>query len=1135
MKPRLLLLSLAAGLVACSGAPKKPPSDDQPTLATLASRASAKVEPDPPGTSAAVSEAQTIAAYRKFLDVAPQAPQRPEALRRLGDLEMDSADRRAAEATSAAAEVPDYRAAIARYQDYLKAYPQDPRNDRVLYQLARAQEQGGQLEAALKTLTQLVQQHPGTVFADEAHFRRGELLFAVRDYKGAEAAYASVLAHDKRTPFHDRALYMQGWSLFKQARLEDALQPFLGVLDLKLGGLDTRSRDEPDLARVTALTRADRELVEDTFRVISISLSQLQGTAPGAPSGASTSVPPNTAASAEPATRELTHLMASPQRQGYHYRVVMQLADLYIRQERIKDAADTLAAFVRQQPLHPQAPLLQARVVDIYANAGFDTLALQAKKDHVQRYGAASEYRRASPAGWAQAQPLVKTHLAQLAQHHHALAQRTKALADVQEAVRWYREYLQSFPGDADALQSRFLLAELLFEDRQFVQAATEFETVAYSAPGAIKPSAFARAADAGYAALLSGAAQEKATAEPTSRTALQRQAVADALRFAQAFPADARAAAVLTNAAEQLYTLGEGTRASAVAQQALALQPPPAAELRRVAFTVVAHQAFETGAFAPAEAAYGEVLSLTPAGAAGRAALVERQAAAIYRQAEAARSAGDTRAAVGHFARINSLAALPAASALRATAQYDTAAMLLGLKDWETAAKALEDFRRQFAGHALQAEVAPKLALAYLELGRNMQAAAEFEKVANTTQDPAVARAALWQVAELHHQAAATAKPKSAPLATAINAWQRYLQAHPQPVEPAVQARWHLATLTQQDGQAARATAWTRAVQLADQQAGEARTPRTRTLGGQAALRLAEPVLAVYDKVPLIEPLQKQLKLKKARLEEVLAAYAAAAEVGVAEVTTAATFHTAALYQDFGRALLQSQRPKKLNKAEMEQYNVMLEEQAFPFEEKAIELYETNARRTTSGLYDTWVQRSLAALAKLKPVRYGKAERGDGTVAAGPQDVATLQARIDEHLADGKQPQRLNQLGVAHRQQGHFALARAAYEAAIELDPQAADPHFNLAILWDLYLGDVAKAQALYQRCAELSPKDAPVLGKWLAELKTRKPAPGAPAATAAAASPADAAAPAAPAPAAPPAAPTAPSKPVTTAKDKS
>jgi tRNA(Ile2) C34 agmatinyltransferase TiaS len=80
---------------------------------------------------------------------------------------------------------------------------------------------------------------------------------------------------------------------------------------------------------------------------------------------------------------------------------------------------------------------------------------------------------------------------------------------------------------------------------------------------------------------------------------------------------------------------------------------------------------------------------------------------------------------------------------------------------------------------------------------------------------------------------------------------------------------------------------------------------------------------------------------------------------------------------------LLESQRPKRLSKDELEQYNIMLEEQAFPFEEKAIELHEINARRVSAGLYDDWVKKSFAALVKLRPVRYAKMEKGEGVINA--------------------------------------------------------------------------------------------------------------------------------------------------------
>jgi hypothetical protein len=61
----------------------------------------------------------------------------------------------------------------------------------------------------------------------------------------------------------------------------------------------------------------------------------------------------------------------------------------------------------------------------------------------------------------------------------------------------------------------------------------------------------------------------------------------------------------------------------------------------------------------------------------------------------------------------------------------------------------------------------------------------------------------------------------------------------------------------------------------------------------------------------------------------------------------------------------------------------VMLEEQAFPFEEKAIELHEVNARRAADGVYDEWVRASFTALRELRPVRYAKTERAEAVIDA--------------------------------------------------------------------------------------------------------------------------------------------------------
>ncbi len=931
---------LALGTLAACSSTRKIAGDNAPTLKSLADR-QVVVEAD---AGVATSPEEAIAAYQDFLKASPRDRQRPEAMRRLGDLEMDSADGRIAEATPGSTPTAiagnvaaEYRGAIARYLDYLQTYPIDPGNDRVLYQLARAYELGGDLDTALKTLDRLVQQFPATRYGDEAHFRRGELLFTSRNYAAAEKAFATVLRSDSGAKYHERSLYMQGWAVFKQARLEEALQSFFGVLDLKLAGRDV----EAPLEEMPGLTRADREVVEDTFRVTSLSLQNLQG---------ADSIP--------------VHIN-SVARRGYEYRVYEQLGELYLKQERIKDAADTLAAFARRNPLHPQAPVLQARVIGIYQDSGFASLALVAKRDYVEHYGARSELRRTNAAVWERAQPLVKANLTELAQHFHASAQKSKTAEDVAQAVRWYRELLVAFPSDAKAAESNFLLAELLFEDKRYGEAAIEYQKAAYDYPP------HAKSADAGYAALLACVEQDKRAA-PAEHKALQLASGDSALRFAATFVADPRRGPVLSNAAEKLYALGQADRAVQVAQQVLALKPPAADAQRRVASLVIAHASFDRGAFEQSEQNYRDVLALTPERDPGRGELVERVAASIYRQGEQARAGNRLRDAVGHFARV---AVAAPGSTVAATAQYDAAAALIALKDWDAAAQSLEDFRGRYPKHPLQAEVGSKLAVIHVERGQWAQAGSEFERLAAARGDTTVARGALWQAAELYEKAGAAVQ--------ASRTYERYIKQYPQPLEPSLEARYRLATLARKEGQRTRELTLLKELLLADQAAGQLRTDRTRYLGAQATLVLAEPVRDEYRKVQLVEPLKRQLALKKAKMEELLKAYARAADYGVADVATAATFHIAEVYGEFGRALLASQRPKGLKKLELEQYNVLLEEQAYPFEEKAIELHEINAQRSSKGIYDDWVKRSFTALAKLRPVRFGKVEISQGTIHA--------------------------------------------------------------------------------------------------------------------------------------------------------
>jgi len=1019
MRHSLSILSLCL-LSACSylkfGHTEGTP-DNQPTIKTLAGR-SVVIDADQSITS---SGKEAIAAYRNFLAISPKTPQRAEAMRRVGDLEMDNADVDSGQGD------PDFHAAIASYQAYLKSYPNDPGNDRILYQLARGQEQGGDLPAALATLKRLVSDYPKTTYSDEAQFRLGELLFASGDYPAAEKAYAVVIKSGADGKYYDRALYMQGWSQFKQGQLELAVQSFFGVLDLKLSG----APGEAGLESIPDLTRADRELLEDTFRVVSLSLENLQG------------------------AESINAYITTPERKTYEFRVYEQLAELYLKQDRSKDAADTFTMFAHQNPLNRQAPVMLARVIEIDEQNGFATLALQTKKEYVVSYGVNSEFHKTDAEGWDKAAELVKQHQVELARYYHASAQKSKSSEDYDQSIHWYREYLNAFPDDKDAAENNFLLAELLFESGRYADASAEYEKTAYHYP--VNP----HSADAGYAALLSYAKQVKA-ADATQQDAIQKSSVASALQFADAYKADPRTPAVLANAAEKLYALKDNPQAAKVAQQILDLQPAAPAEQRRIAWTVIAFTTFEAGTYQESEQAFAQVLLLTAPNADNRNDLIERQAAAIYKQGEQAQKAGELAQAVTAFDRVGNVAP---DSPIRATAQYDAAAALVALKEWDRAATMLEDFRRRYPKNALTPEVGNKLAAIYLEQGKSNNAAIELDAIALRTEDNKVSSDMLWQAAELHD--------KGNDLTAAGKDYERYLAKNTDHTASTLEARYRLANYAKLDGNKPRELALMKEIMQTEQTMGAARNDRSRYLAATAALAIAEPVAEAYRKISLVEPLKKNLALKKSRMEESLKAYAVATDYGVADISTEATFKIASIYRDFGKALITSERPAKLNKAEREQYDVLLEEQAFPFEEKAIEIHEVNAQRTTLGIYDQWVKNSFGALRELKPVRYGKTERIDPVAATDTPG----------------QPATLNRQAVALREQGRFDKAAEAYKAAITADPTYKPAILNLGILYDMYLGDNAHALEMYARYLALKPEGDPEVSKWVKELQGRKP----------------------------------------------
>lgn len=886
---------------------------------------------------------RAIEQYDRLVELSPEADILAEVLRRSADLRVQIND---------AAEVPDpveLRKAIASYRRILTEIPDYERNDRVLYQLARACQLSGDADHAIDALRTMVVRYPGSLRTGDAAFRAAEWLYARGRYDEAEPQYRTVLGLGSDDPLFEHAQYKYGWSLFKQNKYEQALPVFLAILDRDLPPGELAD----PAAALAAVARNKRQFASDSLRVSSLSFAALGG------------------------GKAVNDYFAKSGNEPRYYALLYSaLGNLMLEKRRFTDAADIDAAFIARHPGHALAPEFQMRVIAAYHQGGFNDLVVGAKETYVARYAPGTPYwGTRTPPDYVMAE--LHKDLDDLGRHYQAKAQQTPATGTAQElaarqadflkAAFWYHRSLELFPNAPQAAENSLLYADALYDGGQTEAAAQQYSITAYGYAGNPK------AAEAAYAAVQAWQRLAHA-APPVGQAAALRRSVDASLKLADSFPQHPQLGLVLTRAAGDLYALKDYERAVAVASRAL--QPPQAltAELRREALGVVADSRFAQQKYPQAEAAYTSLLKLlTPADTQYHAA-VEQLAASIYKQGETARDAGDLRTAAGAFQRVGR--AVPGASIL-VNADYDAAAAYMQLRDWKSAEAALEAFRSRYPSQPLAADADKKLAYAYQQDQKPLQAAAAYARIAQREGETAdTRRDAAWLAAQLADQAGAAAQ--------AARAWQYYVSSFPQPLDRAMSACRRLADLALADGHDnTHYLYWLHAIINADNGAGAARSDASRLMAAQASLELGRIGAAKARALTLSMPMSKSLPRRKAATEDAIASLDRAAAYGYAEVTTAATYEIGMVYRDFGRALMDSQRPAQLKDDALEQYNILLEEQANPFEEKAIAAHEANLQRLRQGLWNDWIRKSAGALAELAPAKYGKHEQRENSYDA--------------------------------------------------------------------------------------------------------------------------------------------------------
>lgn len=101
--------------------------------------------------------------------------------------------------------------------------------------------------------------------------------------------------------------------------------------------------------------------------------------------------------------------------------------------------------------------------------------------------------------------------------------------------------------------------------------------------------------------------------------------------------------------------------------------------------------------------------------------------------------------------------------------------------------------------------------------------------------------------------------------------------------------------------------------------------------------------------------------------------------------------------------------------------------------------------------------------------------------------ELALAEAQLALALEQNpRHPVALNELGIVYRKTGRFAEARASYEKSLAVYPGFHIARRNLAVLCDLYLGDLRCALDNYEAYME-TVTDDPDVAIWIADVRYR------------------------------------------------
>ncbi|PTL79218.1 tetratricopeptide repeat protein [Vitiosangium sp. GDMCC 1.1324] len=359
---------------------------------------------------------------------------------------------------------PDFNPSITLYRQLLARFPSYRLNDGAWYLLGYCLEKQNAFEDGRAAYQQLIAHYPASRFTTEAWVRIGEYYFdAYNDPqalpRAAEAYEAAI--RDTSHPLYDKALYKLGWTYYRMDRFDEAVDRFIALVDFY---------EAQRAAKGDEASGGDLRAEALQYTAISFTDENWGGL--------------------DKARAYFAKIGPRP----YEAEVYRRMGDVYFDQTNQEAAIAAWRLVLDKEPLAPDAPQLQQKIVQAYERDRKLTESSAEAQKLSELYSPGSQwyqkYQR-DPDVLATANDLTEKSLYASAIYHHQQALVFKqegkvdqAKASFETAATAYGKYLERFPRSKNAYELEFYAAECLYNSLQFTEAAKHYEAVRDSTLG---------------------------------------------------------------------------------------------------------------------------------------------------------------------------------------------------------------------------------------------------------------------------------------------------------------------------------------------------------------------------------------------------------------------------------------------------------------------------------------------------------------------------------------------------------------------------------------------------------------------------------------------------------------------------